>query len=320
MILFTADWHIKLGQKNVPRQWAKDRYYEFFEYVNTLCEQDRVDMHIIGGDIFDRMPTLEEMELYFNFISSCIVPTFIYSGNHEATKKGHSFLSYLKSVTKLMNPLVSIIDKTEEFEWGTVVPYEDLHKKDVFKGLNKNKPLFSHIRGEIPPHVKPEIDLNLLKDFPIVYAGDLHSHSNTQLNIVYPGSPMTTSFHRAEVETGYLLIHPDCNFDWTWETFNLPQLIRKTVTNPKDMIPTNYHHTIYEIEGDISELADIKNSDLLDKKIVKRNTEASLILDSSMTILDELSEYLLYILELPETTVTDLIGTFRDNIEDTDME
>ena len=34
------------------------------------------------------------------------------------------------------------------------------------------------------------------------------------------------------------------------------------------MIPTDYHHTIYEIEGDIQQLASIKNSELLDKKVV----------------------------------------------------
>ena len=33
MILFTADWHIKLGQKNVPRAWACARYQMFFEQV-----------------------------------------------------------------------------------------------------------------------------------------------------------------------------------------------------------------------------------------------------------------------------------------------
>jgi len=49
------------------------------------------------------------------------------------------------------------------------------------------------------PHVKPEVDLDRFEDFPVVFAGDLHAHSNTQRNIVYPGSPMTTSFHRKEV-------------------------------------------------------------------------------------------------------------------------
>ena len=33
------------------------------------------------------------------------------------------------------------------------------------------------------------------------------------------------------------------------------------------MVPTTYHHTIYEIEGDIQELAAVENSELLIKKL-----------------------------------------------------
>ena len=40
MILFTADWHIKLGQKNVPVPWACTRYQMFFEQV-----QEAIDEH-----------------------------------------------------------------------------------------------------------------------------------------------------------------------------------------------------------------------------------------------------------------------------------
>ena len=39
MILFTADWHIKLGQKNVPVDWAINRYHFFFETVAELEEK-----------------------------------------------------------------------------------------------------------------------------------------------------------------------------------------------------------------------------------------------------------------------------------------
>ena len=38
MILFTADWHIKLGQKNVPIPWACSRYQLFFEQVQEAIE------------------------------------------------------------------------------------------------------------------------------------------------------------------------------------------------------------------------------------------------------------------------------------------
>lgn len=308
-ILFTADLHVKLGAKNIPISWAKARYFNFFEQVKEISKN--VDMHIVGGDLLDRVPSIEELELYFIFVREAIVPTLIYPGNHELTKKHATFLTALKEVTHIVNPLVTIIDETVEFDFGTILPYTDLHKKDIFKTLNKSKPLFTHVRGSIPPHVKPEIDLVLFEEFPIVFAGDLHAHANTQLNIIYPGSPMTTSFHRSLVDTGYLIIDSK-TMVWDWFKFELPQLIRKTVNNPAEMVPTDYHHTIYELEGDISELADIKNSELLDKKLIKRSTETSLLLDKSMTITEELSEYLLYILELPEEKVTDLIGTFND--------
>ena len=72
MILFTADWHIKLGQKNVPLPWACSRYELFFQQLKDL--EDKISLHIIGGDLFDRMPSMDELTLYFDFVFSiCIV-------------------------------------------------------------------------------------------------------------------------------------------------------------------------------------------------------------------------------------------------------
>lgn len=311
MILFTADWHIKLGQKNVPVDWALNRYKLFFEQVHSICKE--CDMHIIGGDLFDRLPSMEELELYFSFIREVKKPTLIYDGNHEATRKNRTFFSQLKRASRDINPLVNVVDISyidEDLGFG-VLPYAELHKKKSIEHFNTRQPLFTHVRGEIPPHVKPEVDLNRFNDFPVVFAGDLHAHSNTQRNIVYPGSPMATSFHRTQVKTGYLLINEQ-DWSWLWEPFELPQLIRKTVRDAKDMIPTDYHHTIYEIEGDIQELASVENSELLDKKVVKRNTEATLVIDKDMTIEEELVEYLIYILEIPEEKIATILGTYND--------
>jgi len=318
MILFTADWHIKLGQKNVPVKWAINRYRYFFEQVYELEKQ--CNMHIIGGDLFDRLPNMEELELYFSFIRKVTIPTIIYDGNHEATKKNKTFFTQLKQVSRDINPLINIIDISyvdNELGYG-ILPYADLHRKGAIEHFNKTQPLFTHVRGEIPPHVKPEIDLSLLEDFPIVFAGDLHSHSNTQQNIVYPGSPMTTSFHRNLVKTGYILINEN-NWEWMWEEFHLPQLIRKTVKSEEDMLPTDFHHTIYEIEGDIQDLATIKNSELLDKKVVVRKSETSLIMSKEMTIQEELMEYLTYILQINEDKVPDIIGTYNDYASNLEM-
>lgn len=310
MILFTADIHIKLGQKNVPIDWAINRYRMFFEQVKEI--EKEVSLHIIGGDIFDKLPSMQELELYFEWVKGMSVRTLIYAGNHEATKKGQTFLVHLKEVTNRINPLVEIIDEIYETEKYTIVPYEFIHKKGVWDTLDKSKVVFSHIRGEIEPHVKAEIDLDLIKDFPLVYLGDLHSHSNCQRNLVYPGSPMVTSFHRNRVSTGYIIIDGTDLTSWTWRPFELPQLIRKTVTDPSKMTPTDYDHTIYELEGDMSDLSKVKDSELLDKKIVKRKTDTALILNSDMTIRDEIAEYLRYILELPEDKVLKALGKFDD--------
>ena len=311
MILFTADWHLKLGQKNVPVDWARKRYESFFAQIHEI--EKECSMHIIGGDLFDRLPTMEELELYFTFIRQVGIPTLIYDGNHEATKKNKTFFSQLKQVSRDINPFIHIVDLSyvDKDRGFNVLPYADLHRKNSIEAFNTQWPLFTHVRGEIPPHVKPEVELERFEDFPVVFAGDLHAHSNTQQNIVYPGSPMTTSFHRSIVETGYLLIN-DRDWSWMWEKFELPQLLRKTVQNPDDMIPSDYHHTIYELEGDIQDLSKVKNSELLDKKVVKRSTEATLVLTKDMTVGDELAEYLTYILELPNEKISSIIGTYND--------
>ena len=310
MILFTADWHINLRHKNVPLEWALNRYNLFFEQLHNL-ERD-VELHIIGGDVFDKVPTMEELDVYFRYIAEIKCHTLIYAGNHEATKKGQTFFSYLAEATNRVNPLAQVITSVQEHEKFYIVPYEFIHKKEVWNSLDKSKVVFSHIRGEIEPHVKPEIDLSLIADFPVVYLGDLHSHSNCQRNMVYPGSPMVTSFHRNRVSTGYLLIYGDDLCNWEWKEFKLPQLIRRTVSNPDEMIPTEYDHTIYELEGDVIDLSKVKDSELLDKKLVKRSSDTALILNKDMSMADELNEYLQFIMELPTDKIERVMSTFHD--------
>ena len=317
MILFTADWHIKLGQKNVPISWACTRYKMFFQQLEDIVMNNNVSLHIIGGDLFDRVPSMDELTLYFDFVKNVKCWTIIFDGNHEATRKHKTFFTNLKRVTEELNPHVKVITETYYEDNWAILPYADLHKKKSIEEISAEY-LFTHVRGEIPPHVVPEVDLKRFDKFKTVFAGDLHAHSNTQRNIVYPGSPMTTSFHRNLVTTGYILIED--NWDWTWHEFDLPQLLRKTVTNPDEMIQTDFHHTIYEIEGDVSDLSNIKNNDLLDKKVIKRKTEATLILDKEMTIEEELNEYLSYILELEENKTKNILGVFSDYAKEAEVE
>jgi len=74
----------------------------------------------------------------------------------------------------------------------------------------------------------------------------------------------------------------------------------------------HFDHTIYELEGDVQDLAKIKNSELLDKKVVKREVEATLNLTSEMSMSDELVVYLQDILNLDKDKIKAIIGVYND--------
>ena len=309
MKLCIADIHIKLGQKNVPKTWAEERYFMMFNQIEEAVQKHNVTEIIIPGDIFDAVPKLEELGIYYKMLDSFSVPTKISTGNHEALTKKLSFFQYLKEVSERINSNVEIVLDVTKYEDYYIVPYEFIKKEQTWKDLEE-LPVFTHVRGEIPPHVKPEIPLEWLEKFPVVFAGDLHSHENTQRNIVYPGSPVTTSFHRSLTDTGYLLI--DSDWSWSWHKFNLPQLIRKTVSSEDEMVKTDFHHTIYELEGAVEDLAKVENSELLDKKIVHKNYEASLDLTKATTVEEELKTYYEKVQKLPEAKINKLLGLYHE--------
>lgn len=314
-ILFTADVHIKLGQKNVPIDWARNRFRLFCEQFSTM--QKSADIVIVGGDIFDRLPTMDEVELYFDFVESFTKPTLIYPGNHEMLKKDTTFLTNLKKATHRLNRLVQVVDDyNSDISNIDIIPYNKL--KDFEKhGHNfGGKILCTHVRGEIPPHVKPEVDLEIFKRWDIVLAGDLHSYENSQLNILYPGSPYTTSFHRHPVDTGAILLDCD-NLAHVWLKFQLPQLLKRTITADEAATAsaTDFDHTIYEVEGDMQELGELADSELIATKVLKRDTDSALMLDPEMSLDEEVKEYLTYILELPESTVNKVLQEMQNHAE-----
>lgn len=311
-LLFSADWHIKLNTKNIPNEWALNRFKLLFAKIHEL--ETQVDLHVIGGDWFDKVPSLEELELYYDYVSGCKCRTIIIPGNHEALKKNTTFFSYLKNITSRINPLVQIIDEfwcLKEFDID-IIPYNRLKEFEKNPREFHGKILVTHVRGEIPPHVKPEIDLDLFQDWKLVLAGDLHSFENSQRNIVYPGSPITTSFHRSPVDTGVLIVDTE-TLEYTFQPLGLPQLIRKTIQAGEEMVAGDYDHIIYEVEGDLDKLATVEDHELIDKKVTKRSADTALILSPEMTVEQEITDYLTFILELPEETIEKALKVYNDN-------
>lgn len=233
-ILFCSDEHVLLRRKGVPVDFELDRYKQLFSKLLLLSKDHDIVIH--GGDMFDRTPTIQEVALVVEYLNAQETMTFIIDGNHEAIKKGQSFLTDLAKL--VTNHFVSIVTEVKaitfkDFTLG-FLPYQHLKS---FKGteLPNVDILVTHVRGEIPPHVKPEIDLTVLDSFPMVLAGDLHSNSNSQRNIVYPGSPLTTSFYRNKPVKGVISV---CAVTKTYKFIDLklPALLRVTTDVPGDKI------------------------------------------------------------------------------------
>ena len=315
-VLFTADLHINLRQKKIPKGWSLHRYDILFQELNRVYKEYQCELEIHGGDIFDKMPTLEELEVYYKYIRGD-KPLIIFDGNHEATKRGETFFHVIKNTIEMQNPNAEVLTKSTQKCGMDFIPYTDLRAFDP--ASFESRILFTHVRAAIPPHVTPEIDLDKLNRWKIVFAGDLHSHSNTQRNIVYPGSPVSVTFHRNKVKTGVIVLDSDTG-KWEWVELKVPQLYRKTVDTPGEMVKTDFDFTIYELVGDILELANVDtDNELLDKKLTKHETESTLNL-KSMTVREELVEYLTKIKQLDEATIDKVLGVFDDNTTGVTME
>jgi len=316
-VLFTADLHINLRQKKVPKKWALNRYNILFNELNRIKSERSIDLEIHGGDIFDKLPNLEELELYYSYLRNRVHSHLIvFDGNHEATKKGATFLHVIKETIESQGGSTSVLTKPTTAYGCDFIPYTHIRNftpSDFCADI-----LFTHVRGSIPPHVTPEIPLEKLDRWDVVFAGDLHSHSNSQRNIIYPGSPVSVTFHRNKVETGVIILDVDTK-KWEWIKLNVPQLYRKTVDNPTEMVQTDFDFTIYELTGNIMELSQAEiNSELLDKKIVKTESESTLNL-KNLTLREELILYLTEIKQLEEDQINRIMGIFDDNVQNIEM-
>jgi DNA repair exonuclease SbcCD nuclease subunit len=322
-LLLTADWHIRIGQKNVPKDWQTARFRGMFSELINVYNKHNCTRLVIAGDVFDKLPNMEELELYFEFlemISNSEVQTYIISGNHEAVKKNTTFLSNLSRATMAASGgWASVVDVPVSIDGVDYLPYNCL--KDFAEHPQKYFPepsqiLVTHVRGEIPPHVKPEVPLELFDKWKLVLAGDLHSHTNSQRNIVYPGSPLTTSFHRQETATGVVIVDTELG-GYNFVEWDMPQLIRKTVQSKDEMVKTEYHHTIYELEGDAIDMSKGIDSELLDKKLVRKESKASLALTNDMSIRQSLVVYLQEVMKLDSAKLAQVLNVYDAYIKET---
>lgn len=268
-LLFVADEHVLLRRKGVPADFEKARYIQLFDQLLNLSVSKYCAAVIHGGDLFDRSPTLQETALVVSYLNAVIKPTYIISGNHEQIKKDTTFLSELSNMVS--NPLVSII-----FDYATYnianraidfIPFNRLKQfeKEGNSELNSEL-LITHVRGCIPPHVTPEVDLGIFDRWKMVLAGDLHSHSNSQRNIVYSGSPLTTSFYRNKPKKGILKVDLG-TLDIEFIDLNLPALLKLTVESKDDIVEnTSQDFIAYDIVPKVEAIIEAKEDTVFHKE------------------------------------------------------
>jgi hypothetical protein len=95
----------------------------------------------------------------------------------------------------------------------------------------------------------------------------------------------------------------------------LPQLIKRTITADETPIPTDFDHTVYEVQGDMQELGELADSELIASKVIKRDNDSALMLEPEMSLDAEVREYLTYILELPEPTIDKVLKEMQNHAE-----
>ena len=268
-LLFVADEHVLLRRKGVPAEFEKLRYSQLFEKLLNLSASSSCAAVIHGGDLFDRSPTIQETALVVRYLNAVIKPTYIISGNHEQIKKDTTFLSELSNI--ISNPLVTIITDYATYNIdGTnidFIPFNRLKQfeKEGNSALNSEL-LITHVRGCIPPHVTPEVNLGIFDRWKLVLAGDLHSHSNSQRNIVYPGSPLTTSFYRNKPKKGILKVDLD-TLSVDFIDLNLPALLKLTVASKDDIVEnTSQDFIAYDIVPKVEAIIEAKEDTVFHKE------------------------------------------------------
>ncbi|MEI7694062.1 MAG: exonuclease SbcCD subunit D C-terminal domain-containing protein [Chlorobium sp.] len=124
--LHTSDWH--LGHT----LYGRNRYSEFSAFLDwlvELIEQERVDVLLVAGDLFDTsMPGNRAQELYYGFLHrvACYTPCrsmVITSGNHDSA----SFLDAPKALLRALD--VHVVGSVSDNVSGEVVALRDRQGK-----------------------------------------------------------------------------------------------------------------------------------------------------------------------------------------------
>ena len=112
-ILHTADWHLDAAFSSFSqeqRQLLRRAQLALPGKIADLCREEKCDVLLIAGDVFDGKPGREAVEAVKRALEDCGVPVFISPGNHDFVEMDSPWRQeqWPQNVTVFMGDLESV--------------------------------------------------------------------------------------------------------------------------------------------------------------------------------------------------------------------
>lgn len=199
-VLHTSDWH--LGQL-LYQQKREAEHRAFLEWLLETIRNERVELLLIAGDIFDSgLPSNYALEMYYSFLSSCGAGgcrnIIVIGGNHDSP----ATLQAPKPILKAINVTVVGARDSEHPESDLVTAYDEagnpaavicavpyLRDRDVYfpKPGDRNEARTQGIIDGTAAWYRQQADLALKRrqelgrpDIPIIAMGHLFTQGTTK--------------------------------------------------------------------------------------------------------------------------------------------
>ena len=113
-ILHTADWHMDAAFASFSdsrRSVLRREQRKLPGRIAEICRQERCDLVLLAGDVFDGKPSLEAVEAVRQGLRECGVPVFVSPGNHDFCGIGSPWLeeNWPENVTVFKGNLESAV-------------------------------------------------------------------------------------------------------------------------------------------------------------------------------------------------------------------
>lgn len=242
-ILHTSDWH--LGKKPAGAEiYSETRYQDYFsaaEYIVQQAINEKVDLFIISGDLFDsnkiNPDILYRTENILKALVDADITTLVISGNHDISYEKDSWINYLeKKYSTEKKRLIINLDffrEGENFEFKPYtyqdlkiygIPYQGSLTKETLQALaqaldGQDNIVIAHTAINdfesqnwfLPGCVKSEV-INLFADKVLYFAaGHFHSYRAYPKDKPFffiPGSPEYWDIYEKD-EKGFVIFDID---------------------------------------------------------------------------------------------------------------